>query len=265
MQGLLSIPRLRAVKAFLFCLMSVVSRPAFAQVIAQAPVAQATRSELEARASSLERALADSAKGDARRTLQMQLQRLRQRLTEGDFTPGDRIYLRIRGDSTVSGDTVIVREGSVLSLGQFGDVPLRGVLRSELHDRVAAQVGRLLREPDVSVGTLVRIAVFGQVTRPGYYSMAPEAPIGDALMVAGGPTPDADLERIELKRDSDVLVAAPAMRQAMARGVTFDQLDVRPGDAITVAQKKQHNYSLIIQTSAVILGSLTALLALSRR
>src|SRR5689334_23591972 len=109
MQRPLSTSRHRAMKALILCLMNVIGRPAFAQVIVQAPVAQATRAELEARASSLERSLKDSTKAETRKTMQTQLERLHQRLTEGDFTPGDRIYLRIRGDSSLSGDTVIVR------------------------------------------------------------------------------------------------------------------------------------------------------------
>jgi len=266
MQFSLFMTSLRTAAAVGLATATFAARPACAQPMQQAPIAQASRADLEKRAEGFERiANFATTKAEARKAAQKQLDRVRKRLADGDFVPGDRVFIRIRGDSAFPGDTVVVREGPALALGLYGEIPLHGVLRSELHDRVEAQVGKLIRRPEVVVTTFVRVAVFGRVLRPGYYSLPPDAPVGDALMLAGGPSPDADMERLELKRDTEVLVDAPEMRQAMARGLTLDQLDVRPGDAITVGERKQHNYSAMLQMAAVLLGSVTAVLALSRR
>ena len=46
-------------------------------------------------------------------------------LTEGDFRPGDRIMLTVTGNMTCK-DTVSVREGRVVTVASFPDIPLRG-------------------------------------------------------------------------------------------------------------------------------------------
>src|SRR5438105_3922021 len=58
---------------------------------------------------------------------------IRARLENGDFQAGDRIFIRVEGDSILT-DTVTVVEGLQLPIRGLGSIPLHGVLRSELKD-----------------------------------------------------------------------------------------------------------------------------------
>src|SRR2546430_9424531 len=64
--------------------------------------------------------------------------------------------------------------------------PLRGVLRSELRERLQDHLARFLRQPVVQVRPLIRLLVEGDVVRPGFYVAAPEQPLADVITLAGG-------------------------------------------------------------------------------
>jgi len=64
---------------------------------------------------------------------------IKQRLREGDFNPGDRIILRVFTDQLRT-DTLLVRSGRLIDLPGKTTVSLDGVLRSEVSDKVTAQV-----------------------------------------------------------------------------------------------------------------------------
>ena len=127
--------------------------------------------------------------------------------------------LHVLGEPALN-DTLTVRADQLLPMTGFPDLPLHGVLRSELRDRVEAHLGRFLRSPQFSVTPLIRVAVIGEVARPGFYSLAPDARIADAVMLAGGPTLEGDLGRLTLSRDGRPLVASISV-SIVARGSVF--------------------------------------------
>src|SRR5262245_1698929 len=51
------------------------------------------------------------------------------RLQDGDFQNGDRLVIRVRGDSSIA-DTFAVRVGQILTLPDMPPLELKGVLRS---------------------------------------------------------------------------------------------------------------------------------------
>ena len=59
----------------------------------------------------------------------------------------------------------------------------------------------IVRRSSLSAREAVNISVLGQVTQPGFYNLPPsERPIADALRSAGGAAPDADLRRVQVRR-----------------------------------------------------------------
>src|SRR5436309_1012767 len=73
---------------------------------------------------------------------------LRTRLQHGDFQEGDRIVVTLLGSTTFN-DTILVRVGKMLPLPRMGEVPLEGVLRSELNSRVSTYLAKFLRDSSV--------------------------------------------------------------------------------------------------------------------
>ena len=161
---------------------------------------------------------------------------IRSRLEQGDFQVGDRVLLMVETEETLT-DTFTVREGPELALPTVGIVPLRGVLRSELQAHLADHVGRFVRDPVVRTRTVIRLAFTGAVARPGFYTLPTETPVADALMAAGGPTPQAKLDEIRIERGGSTLWGEEPMRQALADGRTLDQLSLHGGDRVVVDER----------------------------
>ena len=92
---------------------------------------------------------------------------LRQRLEKGDFQDGDRIIIQLQGNSLMPNgfagvpDTLTVRAGKRVELPKMADMPLEGVLRSELNDRLTQHFAEYLKEPTVRSTPLVRVAILG--------------------------------------------------------------------------------------------------------
>ena len=159
--------------------------------------------------------------------------RVRQRLADGDFQAGDRVLLRVDGEQQLS-DTFTVEEGRRLRLPNIGDVPLTGVLRAELEDHVRTRLATFIKNPVVRARPLIRIGVMGEVSRPGFYLVAPTSQVEDAVMAAAGPTQNSKLTGLVVQRTDGEEWKGAALQRAIAEGRTLDELGIRSGDRFFV-------------------------------
>src|SRR5690606_38413697 len=116
----------------------------------------------------------------------------------------------------------------------FGEIPLQGVLRSEVQAHLTRELGRVIREPVVRARGLMRLSVQGQVGAPGFYVVPAEILVSDALMVAGGPGAAADLTELRIERGPETVIAGQPLQEAMREGWTLDQLNLQAGDQIVL-------------------------------
>lgn len=158
---------------------------------------------------------------------------VRRRLAEGDFQVGDRILLTVENEPALS-DTFTVDPGRVLTLPTIGDVSMVGVLRSEMKSHLEDHMRQFLRDPIVRARSLIRISVLGGVGRPGFYTVPGEMLLTGAIMLAGGPSPDARIEDTRVERGTQYIWEGGALQEAMAEGQTLDQLGIRAGDRVFV-------------------------------
>ena len=161
---------------------------------------------------------------------------IRVRLAEGDFQVGDRISLVVEGEQALS-DTFSVRDGRMLRLPTIGDVSVAGVLRSELEAHMQMTIGKFLRDPVVRARSLIRVSLLGEVSKPGFYVVPTDMVLSDALMLAGGPTPAARLQRLRIERDGDAIWSDAPLQKALAEGQTIEQLNLRAGDQVVVPRR----------------------------
>ncbi len=220
----------------------------------------ATRAELEALASRAEEANPSEA-AELQRARKLEAGRIRARLEEGDFIAGDRVVLLVEGDTALT-DTFTVRAGGMLSLPGLPDVSLSGVLRSELQPHLTTHIARYLRNPSVTAASLMRLAVVGEVVRPGFYPVPADVPLADIVMTAGGPTQAADLGRLTIRRGNEEFLSTADLRIAVANGLTVDQLNLRSGDEITVGARPRMNWTLILTSITAVMGVVTTAIAL---
>ena len=198
----------------------------------------ATRQALEARA----------AHADAREAAA-----IRARLARGDFRVGDRILLTVEGERELS-DTFTVGLGGQLTLPLIGNVPLEGVLRSELQDYLTHRLAQNLRDPDVRTRAFVRLSIQGAVTHPGYYGVPADALLSDALMAAGGTTQEANVTRLRIERDGKPVWEGKALQQAIAQGRTLDGAGLVAGDQVIVPKRGGTTAGDVMRFGTVLLG-----------
>lgn len=223
----------------LFALVAVLPQRLTAQITADTNVPQAYMTRLELRAD-FDRlmlfATSPAYSETLRERTRQEAELIQARLTLGDFQVGDRILLSVDNQPALS-DTFLVDQGPVLTLATIGDVPLRGVLRSELKTHLTQYLGRFLRDPIVRARGLVRISIMGAVGRPGFYTFPGEVNLTDAIMAAGGPAGNAKIDAIRVERGNSRVWEGDRLQQAMIEGRTLDQLNVRAGDRIVVPQR----------------------------
>jgi protein involved in polysaccharide export with SLBB domain len=188
-----------------------------------------------------------------RESLRRYAVQLRTRLRDGDFQPGDRIILVTRGDST-SVDTLTVESDRTVAFRKLPAIPLNSVLRSELLDYLSQQLRKYVKRDVVSATPLVSVGVLGDVLHPGYYRVPLQITMGDLLMVAGGPLPQADLTRLRVRRGQTTIVDERASRDAMVRRLPLGELGIEPGDEVLLTQPPQRNWVLITQIVGVATG-----------
>lgn len=183
---------------------------------------------------------------------------VRVRLDQGDFRVGDRILLRVEGEQELS-DTFVVGPGPALVLPGLGYVPVAGVLRSEIEEHLKAQLGTVLRNPEVHAQALLRISVQGEVVHPGYFDLPASAPLSDALMAAGGTTNSAFLARMRIERNGTPLITKEALARAIADGTTLDRANLRAGDQFVVPRRRTADetlrlFGILVTVPAAVYG-----------
>ncbi len=176
---------------------------------------------------------------------------IRERLIEGDFYVGDQISVTMVGDSGSTGIRT-VGPGRMLTLPGLPDIPMRGVLRSELEGYLIEQVSRYVRDPQIKARPTIRLTILGGVARPGFYQMDADIMVSDALMQAGGIGNQTDLKTTKVMRGEDEIIDGEAFNKAVTEGATLDQLNLRAGDIVEVGQKKQSDWYSTLRTFAII-------------
>lgn len=211
----------------------------------------ASRAELERRVTQLDALAGSTAYSErARARSAQEAENIRGRLSDGDFRVGDRIYVEIEGlipegiegQARIPGDigdTVTVVDGSRINVRNIGEISLVGVLRAELQARVNAAVNEVVLNSRATTRPLVRLAVFGSVGRPGFYSIPLETRLDNLIMLAGGPTIDAATGKMRVVRGDTVVLDQTEVRSLIAAGVVVGEMGLQEGDELIVERGAQ--------------------------
>ena len=133
--------------------------------------------------------------------------------------PGDVLDLKLFDTDELSGALEVLNDGSV-PLPLVGSVRLSGLTLQQATQRVQQLMSKELLRPDLQLRVLkprpVRVALVGQVERPGIYSLTTSETgqteggpairlsglptVVDAIQKAGGITQNANLRRVVLQR-----------------------------------------------------------------
>lgn len=134
----------------------------------------------------------------------------------------------------------VVRPDGFFSFPLTGDIRAEGQTIEAVRAEVTARVSRFIPDPVVSVSILEprgsKVYVIGQVARPGEFPINRFVDVVQALSMAGGTTPFAQLDSIKiLRRQGDTQMAIPFAYSDVAAGKRLQQnIVLKPGDTVLV-------------------------------
>lgn len=206
----------------------------------------ATRAELEA----LARQLTEGDKRDADLLVRVQT-----RLQEGDFHQGDLVLLQVQNEPALN-DTLTVGANKevMLPAAAVGTLSLDGVLMSELEETMTRYISQFIKDPVVRARPLLRLSIQGQVGQPGFHPIPADAPLAEALMVAGGTTEGADLDDSRIERDGKAILEGRDLQRAIASGSTLSDLYLHGGDQIYVDRREDRGFMYKLRFVGLIVG-----------
>lgn len=119
--------------------------------------------------------------------------------SDASLRAGDVLRLRIWREDDLSGDFQVDEMG-VAILPRLGPTIVTGVPVSKLRERLITQYQEYLNNPSVEIIPLRRISILGAVKNPGIHRIDPSITLGEAVNLAGGPTPASKRNKVELRR-----------------------------------------------------------------
>ena len=143
---------------------------------------------------------------------------------------GDKLRVVVFGQEGLTASYSVDTSGNI-TLPLIGAVRARGVGTAGLQQAIAAKLRNgYVREPHVAVEVEAYRPFFilGEVTLPGQYPYVPNMTVETAVAIAGGYTPRAFKQKIELTHQINGLTE---------RRVVSPNYPVRPGDTVHIAER----------------------------
>ena len=153
--------------------------------------------------------------------------------------PGDLLEISVWKEVDLQ-KQVVVRPDGYFSFPLTGDIRAEGRTVEDVRREVASRVARFVPDPVVSVAIMEprgsKVYVIGQVNRPGEFPINRFVDIVQALSMAGGTTPFAQLDNIKiLRREGNTQLAIPFAYSDIAAGRRLQQnIVLKPGDTVLV-------------------------------
>lgn len=188
---------------------------------------------------------------------------IRQRLRDGDLHVGDRIIVSYLSD-VMHRDTLIVRSERTIEIPGVTAVPVAGLLRSELKERVSAELLKYVKAQRIEVTPLMRVGVLGAVAKPGFFAFPSDLPLTDAIMGAGGLTGTAAIDRATIRRQNEPFRSADETSKAIASGLTLDQFGLAGGDALVIGERKEFDAARAITLAGTLASVVGLIIAIGR-
>lgn len=159
----------------------------------------------------------------------------------GGYTvnPGDILEISIWNEKELQ-KQAMVRPDGYFSFPLTGDIRAEGRTIEDVRREVGNRVARFVPDPVVSVAVMdpkgSKVYVLGQVNRPGEFPINRFVDVIQALSMAGGTTPFAQLDSIKiLRREGTTQQAISFSYSDVAAGRRLQQnIVLKPGDTVLV-------------------------------
>jgi len=153
--------------------------------------------------------------------------------------PGDLLEISVWREEYLEREVAVQPDGRI-SFPLVGVLDAAGTPVEQIQARVSEKLSQFIPDPVVSVSIKEirgnRIYVLGQVQKPGQFTMNPTVDVVQALALAGGTTPFAELNDIKiLRRTGNTQTLIKFRYGDIARGRNLEQnIILQSGDVIIV-------------------------------
>jgi len=152
--------------------------------------------------------------------------------------PGDEIYVMVADQTALSGTFVIGPDGSYVQ-PVVGNVALAGLTTKEATQQLTARLAGILVRPQVTVAVTkrrpLRVAVIGEVQKPGRFEIPYDEGLLSALSNAGGLTEYADPDAIYVvRREPHLLRIRFRFRDLSGPEAISARFQLHDGDVLVV-------------------------------
>jgi protein involved in polysaccharide export with SLBB domain len=150
--------------------------------------------------------------------------------SSGALRPGDIVRLRIWREPDLSGEFGVDEQGTAV-FPKIGPRRVLGLQPDTLRAQLVRSYSLYLRNPAIEVTLLRRITILGGVRNPGLHPVDPTMTLADAFALAGGVTPEAKPDEVELVRNGQ------RTRFKISQETRITDTPVRSGDQLYVPTK----------------------------
>ncbi len=169
--------------------------------------------------------------------------------------PGDGVKLIFYNISdSISGEYYIQEDGNI-ALPYLGNIIAANRNIDSLKQEIFSKYSNIYRNPELTILPIVRVNIFGEVNKPGYYYASGSDKLADLIAKAGGTTPDANVGNITITRNGKELDVDG--EKIIKNGNKLDDIGLQSGDQIYVNRKWFSG-----ATQAIVIASLSTVTAI---
>jgi polysaccharide biosynthesis/export protein len=153
--------------------------------------------------------------------------------------PGDMLQVAVWKETDLQADVLIRPDGGI-TFALAGDLQAAGYTVAELTDILQARIRKFIPDAVVTVAVKTaggnRVYVIGKVQRPGDFPLIGPIDVMQALTLAGGATPFADMNSIRiLRRDGDRQISIKFRYGDILHGRRLEEnILLKNGDTVVV-------------------------------
>ncbi len=148
--------------------------------------------------------------------------------------PGDVVQIVVWGQAEYSGSFKVDETGRIL-YPVLGEIDTRGKTMAQIREEIRAGLAQIFNAPFVTVNPQFNIAVLGEVRNPGLFPVDPTQTVLDIVAMAGGPSPNGNINKIRLLRGGQTLDLR--LERDRVGALTLQEVGLRSGDQIMVARR----------------------------
>jgi protein involved in polysaccharide export with SLBB domain len=167
------------------------------------------------------------------------------------FQAGDAVRITVWRNPDLSGQFEIAEDGTIVH-PLYRSIRAHGAPVTQVEAAVRGVLQRFESNPEFVVEPLFRVAVQGEVRSPNVYTLSPATTVPQAVIQAGGPTPQGRSDRIRLVRNGQTILVDLSRPDS-----ELAELRIRSGDQIII-DRRGNAWRDVVQPVITMAGSLAS-------